>query len=106
MEGLEPKVGYSKATILKQLIQIISDMMQDADVEFAGPITGDTCLIADLGFQSLDMVVLIGEIRNPHRFTYLKDMVLDIEPFILSREPGDDISILALVDFLYDHSTL
>jgi hypothetical protein len=106
MEGLEPKVGYSKSTILKQLIHIISDMLRDADVEFAGPITSDTCLIADLGFQSLDMVVLIGEIRNPHRFPYLKDMVLDIEPFILSREPGDDISISALVDFLYDHSTL
>jgi hypothetical protein len=103
MEELEAKVGYGKEAILEELIQIITDMMHDSDMEFAGPITGDTSLSAELGFQSLDLVALIGEIRNPHRSSYLRNISLEVEPFILSRKPGDDLSISALVDFIYDH---
>ena len=106
MGQLEPRVCSDKEAILKEVIEIISDMMHDSEIEFAGPITGNTCLIAELGFQSLDMVALIGELRNPHRSHYLRNISLEIEPFILSRKPADDIPISSLVDFIYDHSTV
>jgi hypothetical protein len=104
MEKLEPQAHYDKETILKDLIRVIRDMMEDSDLEFSNPITRDTCLIADLNFESLDIVVLIGEIQNPHRFFSWRHDSLDIESFMLSREWEEDLPISTLVDFLYDHS--
>jgi len=83
--------------ITKDLIQILTDMTQDWDLEFSGGIGADTRLVADLGFESIDVVMLIGEI---HRHYNQRNL-----PFerLLLRDGGyvDDIRVSALAEFLH-----
>lgn len=83
-------------TITKDLIQILTDMTQDWDVDFSGGIGGQTRLVADLGFESIDVVMLIGEI---HRHYNRRNL-----PFerLLLKDGGyvDDIRVSSLAEFL------
>lgn len=83
-------------TITKDLIQILTDMTQDWDVDFSGGISGQTRLVADLGFESIDVVMLIGEI---HRHYNRRNL-----PFerLLLKDGGyvDDIRVSSLAEFL------
>ena len=54
----------SRETILADLLKIIADIVQDWDLDFSGGLGPQTRLVADLGFQSIDVVMLIGEIQK------------------------------------------
>jgi len=46
------------------VVQILEDMTKDWEHGLTGPITAETGLMADLGFESIDMVMLIVAIEE------------------------------------------
>jgi len=56
--------SISRETILSDLLRMIADIVQDWDLDFAGGLSPGTRLVSDLGFQSIDVVMLIGEIQK------------------------------------------
>jgi acyl carrier protein len=88
-----------KETIRNDVIRILSDMTQEWDMGFSGPITGDSCLVAHLGFQSIDVVMLMSEI---HRYYQGKKFPFELL-FITKDGYVDDLRISVLVDFIHAH---
>jgi len=56
--GKESGVGWSSDTVEREIIGLLQDMTVDWDNEFSGSIDGETRLVADLGFTSIDVVQL------------------------------------------------
>ncbi|MFH1417782.1 MAG: acyl carrier protein [Planctomycetota bacterium] len=54
----------TEETIQKELVAILDDMTSDWDVDCDGGIAADTRLIADLAFESIDVVQLIVAIEE------------------------------------------
>ncbi len=50
----------SLADITTRLCLLLDDMIQEWDMELLDPINADTRLIEDLGFESVDLMQLIG----------------------------------------------
>ncbi len=84
-------------TVLKDLIQILTDMTADWDTEFSGGMTADTRLVADLGFESIDVVMLIGEIQRHYqrRNLYFERL------FLADGRYVDDVALGALAAFVH-----
>ena len=57
----------SRQEIVEDLVHMISDITQDWDLDFGGGLSEQTGLVADLGFQSIDVVMLVGEIHKHYR---------------------------------------
>ena len=53
-----------KAEIRSRLLAIIDAMTSDWDMDFSGDLDESTMLVADLGFESIDFVMLIAEIEG------------------------------------------
>ena len=53
-----------KETILKELIKILEDMSSDWDLDYSDGIHGDTRLVADLLFESIEVVQLLVAIEQ------------------------------------------
>ena len=87
-----------RADIVRDLAALLADVIQDWDLGFTGGIQEDTRLVADLGFQSIDVVMLIGEIQRHYNRRSL--------PFerLLIREGGyvGEIRLGDLADFLVE----
>lgn len=45
-----------REALLKVVITVLDDSIQDWDLELEEPISGETTLIEDLGFESIDVV--------------------------------------------------
>jgi acyl carrier protein len=58
---------YSKEVILTDVILILKEMIVDWDLEFEAAMGPDTKLIADLGFESIDVVQLVVAIEEHFR---------------------------------------
>lgn len=56
--------NLSRSDLSTQLVEIIQDMMSDWDSDFEGSMDLETKLIADLGFESIDVVQLIVAIET------------------------------------------
>jgi acyl carrier protein len=68
------------------------------DWEYAGEITEDTSLFADLGFESLDLVVLGTQIQQYY------DKILPFPEFYaeLGERGQQDVSVAEWVDFVHE----
>lgn len=88
-----------RETIKNDVLRILSEMTLDWDMAFSGSITEDTSLVADLAFQSIDVVMLISEI---HRYYQGKKFPLELL-FITKGGYVDDLRISVLVDFIHAH---
>ena len=98
MENLAVKASYDKETIFEDVTRILTEMMQDWDADTSGQLTPDTRLFADLGFQSIDVVMMIGEIHRRYNRRNLS-----FERILLSRERQvDDLKISTIVNFLHE----
>ena len=89
-------MGLNDAAILADLISIMRDM---TDWEYSEPITRETRFFADLGFESIDAVV-IGEAIETHyrqRFPYAQFLAG------LGERDQRDMQLGELVDFLCHH---
>ena len=88
-----------RETILADLLQIVSDIVQDWDLDFSGGLGPKTRLVGDLGFQSIDVVMLIGEIQKHYDRRNL--------PFerLLLRDGRyvAEVRIEDVADFLHEH---
>ena len=84
--------------------QILADVLgllnaSARDWEFDGEITADTWLVADLGFESLDLVVLGTTLQEHYKQTF---------PFpelftAIGQSGRRDLSVGELVRFVHDH---
>ena len=90
---------FSKETILQDLIHILENMTYDWDMEFTGPIGPDTKLIADLAFESIDVVQFIVAIeeRFQRRGLPFEELVMVDGRYV------DEIKLSETVDFLFRH---
>jgi acyl carrier protein len=89
---------FFRDAIMSQVIDAAIGLTQDWDRAFADPIGPDTRLVADLGCQSLDIVVLTA---NLSRQLQRRDIPFE-RLFLASGKPVPDISLRALADFLRD----
>lgn len=81
------------------IVLILQEMTQDWGLALSRPITGKTCLVADLGFQSIDVVMLASEI---HRYYQGKKFPF-ARLFVTKEGYVDDVTVSALVDFICEY---
>jgi hypothetical protein len=87
-----------RAAIVADVIGIIGEMTRDWEVAFAGENNEDTLLLAGLSFQSIGVVMLVGEL---HRLYGRTD--IPFERLLLSNgRPVEDLRIGTLVGFLVE----
>lgn len=86
----------SSDQLVGQLSELLKDFTQDWDNEFEGEMTRDTRLLADLGFESIDIIQLVVAIEQMVHKSKL--------PFneLLMRDGRyvDDLSIGQIADFV------
>jgi acyl carrier protein len=93
------KENFSKETILKDIIGILENMTSDWDMDFDGPMGADTKLIADLYFESIDVVQFIVAIEE-----HFRRRGLPYEKFLMvDGRYVDEITVDDTVNFLYQH---
>jgi acyl carrier protein len=90
---------FDEPTVLADLLRLLADITQDWDLEFDGGLSPDTMLVVDLGFESIDMVMLIEEIqrhfgRNDIPFEKL---------LIVNEQYVDDVQVGTLASFVHRH---
>lgn len=87
MNDLESISGYLTSTLSKLA----------SDLDYAGEIDGDTCLFADLGFESLDLVVLGTAIQEYYgRKMAFTELMAD-----LGERQIKDLTLSELTDFVH-----
>lgn len=86
--------------LVEKLIALLEDFTQDWDLDLDAPMTRDTKLLADLSFESIDIIQLIVAIQE--------DIVKAKMSFdLLLMKDGryvDDLSIGQIADFLAAHN--
>ncbi|MFZ1829359.1 MAG: acyl carrier protein [Candidatus Competibacteraceae bacterium] len=84
-------------SIQQQLTVLLNDMIQEWDIELLDPIGAETRLMADLGFESVDLMQLIVAIEQAFGVRGL--------PYeqVLMQDGGyvTEITTRQLADFLY-----
>ena len=89
-------MSASSDQLVVQLSELLKDFTQDWDNEFEGEMTRETRLLADLGFESIDIIQLVVAIEQMVRKSKL--------PFneLLMRDGRyvDDLSIGQIADFV------
>lgn len=85
--------------ILARLKDVLEDFIEDWDVELDEPIGRDTMLLADLEFESIDIIQLVvaieeafGKRKLPFEQVLMKD-----------GRYVDDLSVGQIADFLHEH---
>jgi acyl carrier protein len=79
-----------------KVVAVLNDMTQDWDVELDGGIGGDTRLVADLAFESIDFVQFAVSLEQAVNATGLPFEKL----FMKDGEYIDDLSVTQVVEFL------
>ena len=90
---------YDAESIRRELVSILEDMTSDWEVDYDGGIGPDTRLIADLAFESIDVVHLIVAIEE--RF---QRNDLPFEKLLMnSGRYVDEIRVSEVLEFLSQH---
>lgn len=87
----------SREAILADILVLLRSLADDW--EYSGVITRDTYLLADMGFESLDVVVLGTAVQEHYR------QILPFSEFFaeIGRREPRDVSVGEWVDFIYEH---
>jgi len=88
-----------RKSILADVIRILEETTSDWDLDFSGGITPDTHLIADLWFESIDIVELVVALEEHFERRNLPSEKL----LMVDGRYVDDLSITQTVDFLFVH---
>jgi acyl carrier protein len=88
-----------RQSILRTVTEILADITADWDLEFSGGIGPQTMLIADLAFESIDVVELVVALEE--RFGR-RDLPFE-ELLMVDGRYVDDLSVAQIVDFLLAH---
>jgi acyl carrier protein len=88
--------------ILSGLLEILEDMIADWDMDLDTPLGPDTTLIADLGFESIDVVQFVAAIEEHflNRAIPFEELVMRDGRYV------DEINVGAVKDFLTLHLTV
>lgn len=86
----------ARETRVQQLIALIEDFTQDWDHEFDGALSGESKLLEDLGFESIDIVQLVVAIEED---ITRKKVAFD-KLLMKDGRYVDDLSIGQIADFL------
>lgn len=87
----------SRELVLKQVISVLDDMTSDWDIDFSGDIVASTQLVADLAFESIDVVHLIvtlGEVYQEKDLGF-EELLIEDGRYIT------DLRVDQLADFLH-----
>jgi acyl carrier protein len=89
-------VKFTREQIERDLVNILTDMTTDWDLSFTGDITGETRLMADLAFESIDVVQLIVAIE-----AHVQRRHLHFEHLLMSDgRYVTELQVKQMVDFL------
>jgi acyl carrier protein len=87
----------SQDAVLSDVLGLLSNLARDW--EYSGEISPDTFLFADLGFESIDAVVLASHVQNH----YQRQLPFPRLLAELGHREVKDISIGELVEFIHGH---
>lgn len=95
----EQIAGLDKESILKRMVGILEEMTSDWDTDLESPMSADTKLVSELGFESIDVVQLIVEIEESFKCRDLpfEDLLMADGRYV------DELAIGNAVDFLHSH---
>ena len=90
---------YDAESIRQELVAILKDMTSDWEVDYDGGIGPDTRLIADLAFESIDVVHLIVAIEERFQRNDLpfEKLLMDSGRYV------DEIHVSEVLEFLSQH---
>ncbi|HEV8440140.1 MAG TPA: phosphopantetheine-binding protein [Methylomirabilota bacterium] len=84
---------------MKDVVNILNDMTTDWEVGFKGKIGPDTSLVADLAFESIDVVQLAVALEE-----HFGQEGLPFEKMLMTEgRYVDDLRVDQVVSFLADH---
>jgi acyl carrier protein len=90
-------MNHSREAILDDVMALLQQLADDW--EYEGKITESTRLFADMGFQSMDVVVLGTAVQEKYRqILPFTDLFAEV-----GQRENHDLSIGELSDFLYIH---
>jgi acyl carrier protein len=87
----------NREAILEDVLELVNQLAKDW--EYSGGISPDTLLFADLGFESIDAVVLASFIQERYKQQFPFPQLLAE----LGRREVKDIRLSELVDFIALH---
>jgi len=90
---------HTRESIVQQLLAILDDVTGDWDLQLDGGIVDGTRLIADLGFESVDVVQLIVAIEEHFA---RRDMPFQ-ELLMRDGQYVDELTVGEVADFLTQH---
>ena len=89
----------ARDAIVRELVALVADVVRDWDLDLSGGVREDTRLVADLGFQSIDVVMLIGEI---HRHFGRRNLPFE-RLLVRDGRYAPEIRVAEVADFLAAH---
>ena|SRR5215472_781705 len=92
-------VQYNTETILQKIVHLLEDLTSDWDLELPNGIRAETRLIADLAFESIDVVQLIVVIQE--RFMR-RDLPFE-KLLMINGRYVEELRVEAVVDFLHKY---
>ncbi len=100
MEGPPSSNGFEREAILGDILKILEEMTSDWEMGFAGKIGPETRLVADLAFESIDVVQLAVSLQE-----HFHQPNLPFQKLLMTAEGRyvDDLRISELSDFVYGH---
>jgi acyl carrier protein len=90
---------WTETAIMKGIIDLLEDMISDWDTEFDGPIGAETRMVADLGFESIDIVQFIVAVEDRFR---CKGLPYE-ELLMVDGRYVDEVRVGEAVSFLRQH---
>lgn len=99
MEPVRADAPATRESILATVVERLSEMMIDWEREYSGELGADTYLVSELGFSSMDLVMLVVEIQQCYQRHDLPWENL----FAPDGRYVDDVQVAQVVDFLDRH---
>ena len=92
--------SLTREIILKDMVSIVENMTSDWDTAFDEPVGMDTRLIADLGFEAIDVVQLVVAIE-----THFGRRDLPFEELLMADyRYVEELTLCDIVNFLDKHN--
>jgi hypothetical protein len=96
-----PPFPDGRETILLDLTAMVTAKLKDWDRDVAAPLDASTMLVADLGYQSLDITILIVTLWRQLNLTGIRDIPFE-RLLLVDGTPISDLSLGKLTDFLWE----
>ena len=88
----DTRVPIDRATIMTTIVSTLENLVQDWDIE--EPITSKTRVVADLGFESIDLIQMVAALEHAFR---LKGSSL-VAMLVVDGRYVDDLTVEQVTD--------